>query len=166
MTVHIIWSTCISLARAPYFCSLSLNYSLHRKHAANNCDQLALTFLEEALLICFNPELSRFSSCFPWSCSKLKSSAIKVRSCFSAARPYNFSGFLAYARVITVPSPSLAFFLSKMLKPAEDDFIQASTLSTVFSQTSEAMTSCKENSSCIILEQQLKWCLPYPWEKT
>lgn len=32
-----IFSTCFSLARTGYFCSPSLNYSLHRKHTANNC---------------------------------------------------------------------------------------------------------------------------------
>lgn len=122
---------------------------------------LALTFSEETLFTCFNSELPRFSSCFPRPCSKLKSPGIKVRFCFSTARPYNFSGFLACVRVSTVLSLPLSFFLSKKLKPAEDDFIQTSTLYTVFSQISEAMTICKENSSHIILGQQLKWCLSH-----
>lgn len=102
---------------------------------------------EEFLFICFSTELSRFSSCFPRSCSKLKSSGIKVRFCFSTARPYNFSGFLAHVRVSTVLSLSLSFFLSKMLKLTEDYFVQISTLYTVFFQISEAMTRCKENST-------------------
>lgn len=82
MTVHMVFSTYISLARTHYFCSPSLNYSLHREYAADNCDVLALTFSEKTLFICFNPQLSRFSSCFPWSCSKLKYSGIKVRFYF------------------------------------------------------------------------------------